>query len=295
MKDKTVYALGFFDGVHVGHQALLAACRELSGNMVAAPGVITFSGHPQALISGQAPLLINSIEDRRALLAQYGMEKILTIPFDRALMQMPWQEFFRRLVEQYGAGAVVCGEDFRFGYRGEGTAEKLQQVCREAGIPCRVVSQQTVDGVRVSSTHIRSLLQQGNLEQAVRFLGHPHILSGKVVTGRQLGRTIGIPTANTELPQGVLLPARGVYACSAAVEGNTYMAVTNVGSRPTVGGHHVTVEPWLLDFQGDLYDKTITLYFRKFLRPEKTFPSIEELKEEIQRNAQQTRDFFEKN
>lgn len=295
MKDKTVYALGFFDGVHVGHQALLAACRDLSGSTGAAPGVITFSGHPQALISGHAPMLINSIEDRRALLAQYGMEKILTVPFDRTLMQMPWQEFFRRLVEQYGAGALVCGDDFRFGYRGEGTAEKLQQACREAGIPCRVVSQQTVDGVRVSSTHIRSLLQQGDMEQAVRFLGHPHILSGKVVSGRQLGRTMGIPTANVSLPQGVVLPAKGVYACMAEAEGNTYMAVTNVGSRPTVGGHHVTVEPWLLDFQGDLYDKTITLRFHKFLRPEKTFGSMEELKEEIQKNAQQTRDFFEKN
>ncbi len=294
MKDQTVYALGFFDGVHVGHQALLAACRELSGSTGAAPGVITFSGHPQALISGQAPLLINSIEDRRALLAQYGMEKILTIPFDRALMQMPWQDFFRRLVEQYGAGALVCGDDFRFGYRGEGTSEKLQQACREMGIPCRVVSQQTVDGVRVSSTHIRSLLQQGHMEQAVRFLGHPHILSGKVVSGRQLGRTMGIPTANVSLPQGVVLPAKGVYACMATAEGN-YMAVTNVGSRPTVGGHRVTVEPWLLDFQGNLYDKTITLCFHKFLRPEKTFGSIEELKEEIQKNAQQTRDFFEKN
>lgn len=295
MKDKTVYALGFFDGVHVGHQALLCACRDLSGSTGAAPGVITFSGHPQALISGHAPLLINSIEDRRALLAQYGMEKILTIPFDLTLMQMPWQDFFRRLVEQYGAGALVCGDDFRFGYRGEGTAEKLQQACREAGIPCRVVSQQTVDGVRVSSTHIRSLLGQGDMEQAVRFLGHPHILSGKVVSGRQLGRTMGIPTANVSLPQGVVLPAKGVYACMAEAEGNTYMAVTNVGSRPTVGGHHVTVEPWLLDFQGDLYDKTITLRFHKFLRPEKTFGSMEELKEEIQKNAQQTRDFFEKN
>ena len=151
-----------------------------------------------------------------------------------------------------------------------------------------------LDGLRVSSTHIRSLLEAGEMAQAVRFLGHPHVLTGNVVAGRKIGRTIGIPTANLSAAKDVVQLRHGVYACKAIVEEKTFLAVTNVGSRPTVGGHVVTVEPWLLDFHGDLYGKKLTLEFYSFLRPERKFDSLEELKEEIRKNAQQTREFFEK-
>ena len=127
---------------------------------------------------------------------------------------------------------------------------------------------------------------------AVRFLGHPHILTGEVVTGRRIGRTLGIPTANLKLPEETVQLRYGVYACKATVEGKTFLAVTNVGNRPTVGGHVVTVEPWLLDFKGDLYGKTLVLEFHNFLRPEKKFDSLEELKQAIHRNAEETRVFF---
>ena len=132
------------------------------------------------------------------------------------------------------------------------------------------------------------------MEEANRFLGHPHVLSGEVTTGRKLGRTLGIPTANLLIPEGVVCPKHGVYACNAVVEGSEYLAVTNVGNRPTVGGHRVTVEPWLLDFDGDLYGKHLMLEFHSFLRAEKKFDSLEILKAEIQENARQTRKFFEK-
>ena len=133
------------------------------------------------------------------------------------------------------------------------------------------------------------------MERATRYLGHPHVLTGQVVSGKQLGRTIGIPTANLTLPEGVICPRFGVYACKAIVAGKTYLAVTNIGNRPTVGGRRVTVEPWLLDFEGDLYGKTLTLSFFRFLRPEKKFPDLDALKEEIQKNAAETRKFFENN
>ena len=126
-------------------------------------------------------------------------------------------------------------------------------------------------------------------------MGHPHLLSGTVIPGRKLGRTLGIPTANIPLPEGVVTPKLGVYMCKAEVDGTEYLAVTNVGNRPTVGGHHITVEPWLLDFDGDLYGKELTLFFHAYLRPEKKFPSLEALKAEIQENAEKTRKFFEKN
>ncbi len=290
----TIYALGFFDGVHLGHQALLSACRELAAQTGAAPGVVTFSGHPDALLTGKAPALLNTEPEREALLRHYGMERILILPFDEQLMRLPWQDFFSLLTTKYHAAGIVCGSDFCFGYRGEGTADKLKAACREFGIPCTIVPQQLVDGIRVSSTHIRTLIEEGRMEEAVAFLGHPHIHTGVVRPGAALGRKIGTPTANLDHFQGKILPKFGVYACRIFTETGEFSAVTNVGTRPTVAGQGVTVEPWILDFSGDLYGKTVTLAFYAFLRPEQKFPSLEALQAEIQKNAAQTRKFFQK-
>lgn len=291
---RTIYALGFFDGVHLGHQALLSACRETATEYCCHPGVVTFGSHPDTLVTGNTPGLINTAADREALLRAYGMDTVVTLPFDEALRAMPWQDFFQLLLTQYGAAGFVVGEDFRFGYRGEGNARKLKDACAAAGLPCVIVPEQTVDGVRVSSTHIRSLLERGEMALALRFLGHPHIMTGTVVSGRQIGRTIGIPTANVLLPEGMLVPRLGVYACRAYVEGREFCAVTNIGCRPTVNGHQTRVESWLLDFDGDLYGRQLTLAFHTFLRPEQKFPSLEALQTEIRKNGEETRRFFEK-
>lgn len=293
-REKTIYALGFFDGVHLGHQALLTACRSLAAQTGAKAGVVTFDGHPDTLVLGQTPKLINSIEDRCLLLRRQGMETIVTLPFDEKLRCLPWQEFFRLLTEEYNAAGLVCGSDFRFGYRGEGTADKLRDACETAGIPCVIVPQLEVDGIRVSSTHIRALIENGEMETAVKFLGHPHILTGTVVTGQQLGRKIGIPTANLHLVARLLVPKFGVYACRIHTDYGEFSAVTNVGTRPTVEGNGITVEPWILDFDGDLYGKTVTLEFHAFLRPEKKFDSLAQLRSEIRKNGEETRKFFEK-
>ena len=293
MKNRKIYALGFFDGVHLGHQALLENCRTLARESGALPAALTFDVHPQDLVRGSAPVLINTPADRRLLLERFGMTAIHTLQFDAQMRQMPWQDFFRYLTEELGAAGLVCGQDFRFGYKGEGNAQLLQEACAEKGIPCIVVPEQTKDGVRISSTYIRQLIQEEALEKAVEFLGHPHILSGTVISGRKLGRTIGVPTANVQIPEGVILPPKGVYACQVLVGENRYPAVTNVGDRPTVGGHKVTIEPWLLDFEGDLYGRQITVEFYQFLRPEQKFDSLEALREEILRNADQTRRFFQ--
>ena len=293
MEQKTIFALGFFDGVHLGHQALLSECRRLAGQENCRAGVVTFLGHPEALLTGKTPPLINTPADRRRLLCRYGVDNLIELLFDRELMTMPWQDFFRLLLDK-GAAGLVCGSDFRFGHKGEGNAHLLSGACKAAGVPCAIVPQQTLDGIRISSTHIRSLLEAGEMEAAVRFLGHPHILTGTVVPGRQLGRTLGIPTANILIPEGAAVPRLGVYACRALLDGKGYPAVTNVGSRPTVEGHQVRTESWILDFDGDLYGKELTLEFYKFLRPERRFPSVEELGREIRENASQTRKFFEK-
>lgn len=290
MEEKIIYALGFFDGVHLGHRALLRACRDLAAQHSCSAGAVTFTTHPDKLVFGKNPPLLNTAEDRRALLCGYGME-VAELYFDKKQMQTPWSDFLSELMT-LGAAGFVCGSDFRFGAGGAGTAEKLKAFCEERGLPCAVVPQQMLEGIRVSSTYIRELIEQGETERATAFLGHPHILSGKVVSGRQLGRTIGVPTANLQLPKGVICPRLGVYACKAAVDGKEYLAVTNVGTRPTVAGKSITVESWLLDFAGDLYGKKLQLRFYKFLRPEEKFPSLAALQAEIQKNAREVRLYF---
>lgn len=290
--NKTIYALGFFDGVHVGHRALLERCRALAEDAGCRAGAVTFASHPDALVLGASPVLINTQADRDRLLLNY-VNIVTTLPFDRKMCETPWQDFLDMLCREYGAAGFVCGDDFRFGARGAGNGALLTQYCRERGLPCAVVPEQTVHGTRVSSTYIRSLLEAGNMEEATSFLGHPHILSGTVIPGKQLGRRLGIPTANLRLPDGLVVPRFGVYACLVTLDGKAYPAVTNVGTRPTVEGHGITVEPWILDYSGDLYGREITLEFHAFLRPEVKFSSLDALQSEIRRNADETRTFFE--
>lgn len=290
---KKIFTLGFFDGVHLGHQALLEECCRLAREHDANACAITFQQHPQALFTQTPPRRINELEGRIHLLRQYGIGPVYAYPVTKEVMSMSWQTFLDELVG-FGAIGFVCGNDFRFGNRGEGNAEKLKAYCRERNLLCSIVEDQMLDGIRISSTHIRRLLEAGDLEEAIRFMGHPHVLAGQVVSGRKLGRTIGVPTANVQLPENVVELPHGVYACKALADGEEYLAVTNVGNRPTVDGHHVTVEAWLLDFAGDMYGKLLVLEFYKFLRPEKKFASLEELSEEIQKNAMETRKFFEK-
>ena len=291
--NKTIYALGFFDGVHLGHAALLTACRRLAQEQEGTAGVVTFDIHPETLVLGQTPGLINTTEDRnRLLLQRFSMDTALVLPFDSHLRTMVWEDFLEMLQKDYGAAGFVCGEDFRFGHRGAGNAALLSQYCAEKGIPCRIVPEQMLDGIRISSTYIRRQIESGDMATAVRFLGHPHILTGKVVPGKQLGRKLGIPTANLRLPEGLALPKFGVYICRALVEGEAYPAVTNVGTRPTVEGSGITVEPWILDYSGDLYGREITLEFYRFLRNEEKFPTLEALKARIHADAQETRAYF---
>ena len=289
--NKTIFALGFFDGVHLGHRALLNECRRIAGETGWEAGVITFGSHPDALVFGSAPVLINTPQDRERLLRQY-MDRVVTLPFDEKMHTTDWQDFLNLLCRDYGAAGFVCGDDFRFGSHGTGNGKLLADYCRQRGLPWAVVPEQSVHGTRVSSTHIRTLLEGGQMEEAAAFLGHPHILTGTVVHGHQLGRTLGIPTANLPLPKGLAVPKFGVYACLVELDGKKYPAVTNVGTRPTVQGQGITVEPWILRYAGDLYGREITLEFYKFLRPERKFPSLEALQEEIRHNAEQTEEFF---
>lgn len=293
MKQNYVFALGFFDGVHLGHQALLSECVRLARAMDCETAAITFENHPQSFFRREVPPLLTTLQDRFRLLLRYGIDHVYPFAVNESVMTTPWQDFLRELME-FGAVGFVCGDDFRFGSRGEGNGEKLRSFCEERGMPCVIVPEQTMDDVRISSTYIRRQIESGDMATAVRFLGHGHTLTGTVVEGRKLGHKLGFPTANIELPQGVIVPRHGVYACYAFVGDRRYMAVCNVGNRPTVAGHQVRTETWLLDFSGDLYGRAVTLEFLRFLRPEQRFESLDALRQAVLGDAQMTRNFFEK-
>ena len=290
-QQKRIFALGFFDGVHLGHQALLGGCVSLAESAGAEAAAITFDRHPRSLFTQTPPPLISTAVSRRLLLDRYGTTYVKQYPVVPEVMGMPWEEFLEGLLEE-GAVGFVCGDDFRFGRCNEGNVQGLVKFCEERGLPCAIVPEQTVDGKRISSTYIRRQIECGDMETAKRFLGHPHIVSGVVVPGKQLGRTLGIPTANIRLEEGLVVPKFGVYACRVTIDGKTYSAVTNVGTRPTVSGVGVTVEPWILDFDGNLYGQEITLEFHRFLRPETKFDGLEALKTQINRDADTTRNYF---
>ena len=293
--DRRVIALGFFDGVHLGHGALLRQARLRADQLGCAAAVMTFDRHPSALISGRATPLITSRQDREYWMkTQYGIDEVIFLHFGHAMMELPWQEFIEDcLLRDLGAVHVVCGADYRFGFRGAGTAQLLQETCARHGVGCDVLDEVSLDGVPVHSTLVRGLLERGDMEAAARFLGHPHCLSGPVVTGKRLGRTLGIPTANILIPPEVLTPPFGVYATKVAFDGQTHLAVTNIGNCPTVSsGAPTVVEPWILDFSGDLYGHELRVFLYWRLGGEIKFPPLEPLQAEIRRTAAETRAYF---
>ena len=292
---KRVIALGFFDGVHKGHGALMRRVVERAQALDAIPAAFTFDTHPESLILNRATPLLSTTADRADLMRRlYGIQDVIVAHYDREMMKTPWEAFITDyLVRDCSAVHVVAGHDFHFGYRGEGNPERLKLKCRELGLGCDIIHPVLQDGITVSSTYIRTLIAQGEMERARTFLGHPHTLSETVAHGKKLGSALGFPTVNLRIPTGVVVPALGVYATRIWVDGTPHMAVTNVGSRPTVDdGDALTVEGFLLDFEGDLYDKTVRVEFYKFLRPEEKFPSLDALRAEIMRNVDQTRTYF---
>jgi riboflavin kinase/FMN adenylyltransferase len=293
---KRVIALGFFDGVHVGHAELIKKAKERAESIGARPAVLTFDRHPDSLVSGAAVELISSPEDRAELIRRYfGVEDIISLRFDEGMMKMPWDEFVEWLVRDLGAAGFVAGHDFKFGWKGGGDPEKLKSKCAGMGLCCDIIPRVELDGITVSSTYIRSLLKNGDMETAARFLGHPHTLTDTVRFGYRLGSKLGTPTINMRFEEGVLVPAFGVYAANVTIEGESLRrrAVTNVGVRPTVSGEGtVSVESYILDYDGNLYGRRVRLEFMRFMRPERRFENVDALKEQILRDREDTRRYF---
>ena len=296
MSEKHVIALGFFDGVHIGHSALMKKTAETARKKNITPSVITFDEHPLSVVLGKKIPLISSPEERAELIRRlYGINEVIFLKFDGELMRMPWDEFVKRLVTEYNAVHLVCGHDYTFGYKGQGTAEKLREKCNELCIECDIIEPVTVNGERVSSTMIRKMIENGDMEKAALYLGHYHTLTDTVREGKKLGRTINAPTVNMTFAENVLVPRRGVYATTVHLpDGKTYRGVTNVGVRPTIDdSEKVTAETYIIGFSGDLYGSRIRLEFKKFMRDETKFSSVDALKAQIENDTKAVNVYFD--
>ena len=290
---KTVIALGFFDGLHLGHAALLERAKLRASELGAEPAVLTFDVHPDTLIKNEPVALLNSAEDRRYIAKRFfGIEKLLYIHFDAETMRLPWQAFMENVSRAYGAVHYIIGHDFSCGHRGQGTAALVRDWCAEHAIGCDVIPPVTHGGILVSSTYIRALIRDGEMERAAEFLGHPHLLTDRVRTGFRIGRTMDFPTINMAFEEGVLVPRRGVYASRVLLPDGEHGAVTNIGMRPTFDGHRITVETHILDYAADLYGQRVCVEFCRFLRPERKFDTVDALRAQIRNDSEQARAYF---
>ena len=290
---KTVLALGFFDGIHVGHAELVNMAKQRAEQIGAEPAVMTFDVHPDTLTKGVPVPLINSADDRAYILRyHFGVDNVYFLHFSEETMHMNWRTFLDEILSAYNVCHFVVGHDFTFGFKGEGNAQRLREYCAEINIGCDVIPAVMRDGEIVSSTSIRALLLEGNIEKANELLGHNHLLSDHVRAGYRIGRTIEAPTINMVVPEGVLTPKHGVYCTKVRIGDEIHLAVTNVGVRPTFEGDNITVETNILDYNRILYGKRVVVEFCGYIRPERKFDSADSLSKQIRLDIEKTRQFF---
>lgn len=295
MLTPTAIALGNFDGIHIGHQKVISSITTDKVEVYphCHSTVVTFNPHPQEFFSGQKKQCLTPLPEKVKWLEKMGIEQLVLLPFNQELSYLSPQQFVEQIiVQKLQAMRVSVGEDFRFGYRRKGDVEDLKAIASGFGIEVIITSLQNcqTQGVRVSSSRIRQALAEGDISEANRMLGRSYSLTGKVIAGQQLGRTIGFPTANLQLSADKLLPRYGVYCVRVEIEDDQteinpqigLNGVMNIGCRPTVEGDRPTVEVHLLDWSGDLYGRGLIVHLEKFLRAEQKFPSLDALKERIQ-------------
>ena len=279
----TSVALGFFDGVHRGHRAVISEAVSQAGTKLM-PVVLTFSTSPH---QAGIPLLMTR-EDKCRTLEGLGVQGMVTLAFSSVKDMSPAQFVEQVLDSGLHAKKVVCGFNYRFGRDAAGDISLLKSLCAARGIAVSAKEPVIEEGQPISSTRIRRALEEGYVDTAARLLGRPFSFSFPVVDGDHRGRLLGAPTINQPFPAGFIRPRFGVYAASAMVEGQERVAVCNIGMRPTVGAEYLRAETFILDFQGDLYGRNITVSLYKFLRPEVKFPTLDDLRRAIHNDAQVT-------
>jgi len=284
-------AIGVFDGVHLGHQRVIAQVRADAAALDAGPVAMTFDPHPQRVLQpDRAPPLLTSTPHKLRLLSSLGLEVCLVLPFDDALARTEPEAFVEQVVRHCRRLCEICvGTRFRFGRGRVGDCRLLERLAPRYGFTAREVPPVSTGTEPISSTAIRRLVQQGHLERAAAMLGRPFAVVGTVVRGDGRGRTLGFPTANLR-PDNEVLPPDGVYAAAALLDGHAWAAMVNIGCRPTFAGTgDRTIEAHLLDFQGELYGRELELAFHQRLREERRFSSPEALREQLLGDARTTR------
>jgi len=278
-------AVGFFDGLHKGHMEIINMARgeyPLS--------VISFENQPAAFISGEtAAHKIMTYPEKEKLMEETGVEYLFSYEFNDEMRNTPAEEFFRKAIVLNNIRKLSCGFNFRFGKGGKGDVELLRRLCEENGIELSVGEPVTVDGEVVSSTLIKKYLYKGNAKKAAELLGRDFYITGEVVTGKKLGRTLGFPTANVYVDSDIIVPKWGVYESYTTVDGVRYPSVTNIGNNPTIG-ENMRVESHIIGFDEDIYGKVIKIEFHDYIRGEMKFSGLDELTAQVHRDIQTVKD-----
>ena len=286
-----VVTSGTFDGLHLGHQKILNRLQELAKSKGGETVILTYWPHPRLVLqpNNKSLRLLSTFSEKISQLKEMGIDHLIILPFTEEFSQMSSEEFIGKiLIDKIQTKTLVIGYDHKFGKNREGSFEYLQAHSNLFGFEIEEISRQDVDELGVSSTKIRNALTQGAIKTATKYLGRPYEISGLIVLGQQIGRSIGFPTANIQVEdQYKLLPRDGAYAVHVQVKGIRYKAMLNIGDRPTVEGDKKTIEAHLIDFQGDLYGLELAIYFEAFLREEKKFESLEALKNQLMLDREQ--------
>jgi riboflavin kinase/FMN adenylyltransferase len=294
--ENAVVTSGTFDGVHIGHQKILNRLKEISAQSNGESVVLTFWPHPRMVVSddSQDLQLLSTIDEKIELFEALGIQHLAIIPFTRAFSELTSEEFIQQvLVEKIGTKKLVIGYDHRFGRNREGSFEFLKKNCAAYGFDVEEIPRQDIDDLAISSTRIRQALMSGQVGVAKGLLGRPYAVAGTVVKGKQLGRTIGFPTANLHLHESYkLIPANGVYVIKAYYQGKTYPAMLNIGVRPTVDGTLRTIEAHLFDFHKEIYGEDLKLEILHYLRPERKFDGLDALVEQIRKDQASALEYF---
>lgn len=290
----TVIALGTFDGLHLGHTDVINTAKDYAERNGLKLAVFTFSNHPLALIRPDlVPVRIISAEEKIKLLESFGVDYLINIPFTEDFAALSPDEFLDRL-DCFNYRCLVVGENFTYGFLGSGKTETLERSGRKNGFDVIVRPLVKMNGNVVSSTGIRNLIQAGHIEYANRMLGRAYAITDTIVHGEQRGRKLGFPTANIELLHGEMaVPAPGVYAVTASIEGSIYEGMGNIGNNPTFNDvEHARLEVNLFNCSGDLYGKTMSVQFHKYIRAEKKFSGVEELCRQIEEDKKAIKTYF---
>ncbi|MCG2612168.1 bifunctional riboflavin kinase/FAD synthetase [Flavobacterium sp. SM15] len=293
----TVVTLGTFDGVHLGHKSILDKIISGSKELGCESLVLTFFPHPRMVLQQHSDIkLLNTIEEKSHLLSRCGVDNLVVHPFDAAFSNLSAEEFVKEiLVDKFKIAKIIIGYDHRFGKNRSATLDDLIFFGKKYGFEVEQISAQEIDQVSISSTKIRNALDSGNIALANQYLGYNYFLSGQVVEGKKLGRTIGFPTANIKIDQEYkLVPQKGVYVVSSKIDGKKVFGMMNIGVNPTVGGTVPSVEVHFLNFDGDLYGKQIQVALHQRIRDEVRFPSVEALKEQLHQDQQTTIEYIQK-